>query len=314
MVRLAAKHMKIPISFLAVALAVVSVFGQPADAPEKKELPQRKETGPIEFQFEGGSLASFLGKIKETFGTDLQTMGDVPNSMLGVRLPKMRMKAQWYRDVLMLYNEISTQNAESGMGKWIIKDVIDSRGMIDPAVAPRALLLVGRGEDEKAEVKAFPFQTGQKERFEMLRALVEEEDALFREISNRERTVSCTLRYHENAGIVVAIGNRAYTDLVSELLRAFVEVASRKGEVFINGQLNKPGAIPIPEGQPLTIPEAIARAGGLTLRANQSKIKLQRPGQPEKTFSMDELKRETDPSKSIILRPGDVIEVPDKLF
>jgi protein involved in polysaccharide export with SLBB domain len=306
--------MRIPILFLALMMAIVGVLAQEANPPEKKELPPRKETGPIEFQFEGGSLISFLEKIKETFGTDIRTMGDVPESMLGVRLPKMRMKAQWYRDVLMLYNEISTQDAESGMGKWIIKDAIDNRGLIDPAAAPRALLLVGRGEDESVTVKAFPFQTGQKERFEMLRALVEEEDSIFRQISNRERTVLCTLRYHENAGVVVAIGNRAYTELVSELLRAFVEAGSRPGEVLITGQLNKPGAILIPEGQPLTIPDAIARAGGLTPRANQNKIKFQRPGQPEKTFSMDELKRETDPSKSITLRPGDVIEVPDKLF
>jgi hypothetical protein len=305
--------MRIPNSFLALILMALPLVGQGADVPEKKELPPRKETGPIEFQFEGGSLASFLGKIKETFGTDLQTMGDVPNSMLGVRLPKMRMKAQWYRDVLMLYNEISTQNAESGMGKWIIKDVIDNRGMIDPAAAPRALLLVGRGEDENVIVKAFPFQTGNQHSFELLRALVEEEDSIFRQISNRERTVLCTLRYHENAGVVVAIGNRAYTDLVSELLRAFVEVASKPREVLVNGQVNKPGAIALPEGQPLTILEALDRAGGFTARANQT-IKFRRPGQQEKVFTLEELKRETDASKSITLRPGDVIDVADKLF
>lgn len=88
----------------------------------------------------------------------------------------------------------------------------------------------------------------------------------------------------------------------------------RVREVFVNGAVNKSGAIPITGEQELTILAALARAGGTTPRANENRIKFTRPGQLEQTFSMDELKRQTDRSKVIYLKPGDIIEVPDKLF
>jgi protein involved in polysaccharide export with SLBB domain len=89
----------------------------------------------------------------------------------------------------------------------------------------------------------------------------------------------------------------------------------RVREVFVNGQVNKPGAVTLPGEQKLTIIDAISRAGGLTARGNPNKIKFARPGQPEKTFSMDQLKKDlSDPDKTISVQPGDVIEVTDKLF
>lgn len=88
----------------------------------------------------------------------------------------------------------------------------------------------------------------------------------------------------------------------------------RVREVLVNGQVNKPGSVVLPGEAPLTILEAIGRAGGLTARGNQKSIKFTRPGQPEKTLSLDDLKRETDKDRIIHLQPGDVIEVGDKLF
>jgi len=85
-------------------------------------------------------------------------------------------------------------------------------------------------------------------------------------------------------------------------------------EVFVNGMVGKPGSITLSGEQDLTILGALARAGGLTSRANDRKIKFTRPGVMEKTFSLEELKRETDPSKVISLKPGDIIEVADKLL
>ncbi len=88
----------------------------------------------------------------------------------------------------------------------------------------------------------------------------------------------------------------------------------RMREVFVNGMVNKPGSIPLSGEQSLTILGALARAGGLSPRANEKKIKFTRPGVMEKNFTMEELKRETDPSKVITLQPGDLIEVADKLI
>jgi protein involved in polysaccharide export with SLBB domain len=85
----------------------------------------------------------------------------------------------------------------------------------------------------------------------------------------------------------------------------------RVREVFVNGQVNKAGSVLLTGEQDLDILGAIARAGGLTTKANDKKIKFTRPGHPEKVFSLDQLK---DPKNNILLQPGDFIEIPEKLF
>ncbi|MGZ8937614.1 MAG: polysaccharide biosynthesis/export family protein [Limisphaerales bacterium] len=85
----------------------------------------------------------------------------------------------------------------------------------------------------------------------------------------------------------------------------------RLREVFVNGQVNKPGAIPLTGEQELTILGALSRAGGFTPRASENKIKFTRPGQKERSFTFDQLK---DPKNNVVLVPGDIIEVGDKLL
>jgi protein involved in polysaccharide export with SLBB domain len=85
----------------------------------------------------------------------------------------------------------------------------------------------------------------------------------------------------------------------------------RLREVFVNGQVNKPGAIPLTGEQELNILGALSRAGGFTPRASENKIKFTRPGQGERNFTFNQLK---DPHNNIILMPGDIIEVGDKLL
>ena len=64
----------------------------------------------------------------------------------------------------------------------------------------------------------------------------------------------------------------------------------RVREVFVNGQVNKPGAISLTGEQELRILGAIFRAGGLTPRASENKIRFTRPGDRERTFSLNDLK------------------------
>jgi protein involved in polysaccharide export with SLBB domain len=85
----------------------------------------------------------------------------------------------------------------------------------------------------------------------------------------------------------------------------------RVREVFVNGAVNKPGSIVLTGEQDLDLLGAIFRAGGLTIRANDKKIKFTRPGVMEKTYSLEELKK---PKNNISLQPGDMIEVDEKLF
>jgi polysaccharide biosynthesis/export protein VpsN len=88
----------------------------------------------------------------------------------------------------------------------------------------------------------------------------------------------------------------------------------RVREVLVNGQVNRPGAIRLGGEEKLTILAAIGRAGGLSPRANTKKIRLIRPGQFERVFTLNALTKESDPEKIPILEPGDIIQVQDKLF
>lgn len=84
-------------------------------------------------------------------------------------------------------------------------------------------------------------------------------------------------------------------------------------EVFVQGAVTKPGSVPITGEQELTVLGAIARAGGLiTAKANPNKIEFSRPGQPKKVFSFEQLLK--DSKSNLVLLPGDVIEVHEKLF
>ncbi len=82
----------------------------------------------------------------------------------------------------------------------------------------------------------------------------------------------------------------------------------RQRYVNMIGQVVKPGAIPLPGEEKWTILDAIGQAGGLTRMANQNRIEFSRQGQVQ-VFSLDQLKKITDPAKKIILEPGDTISV-----
>jgi polysaccharide export outer membrane protein len=82
----------------------------------------------------------------------------------------------------------------------------------------------------------------------------------------------------------------------------------RSRTVSVIGQVNKPGVISLPAEQKMEILEAIAQAGDLTKGANKSGIEVSRKGKTYK-FSMDELKKESNPEKKFWLEPGDVIYV-----
>lgn len=82
----------------------------------------------------------------------------------------------------------------------------------------------------------------------------------------------------------------------------------RQRYVNMIGQVVKPGAIPLPGEEKWTILDAIGQAGGLTRVANANRIEFSRQGQVQ-TFTLDQLKKITDPAKKIILEPGDTISV-----
>ena len=88
----------------------------------------------------------------------------------------------------------------------------------------------------------------------------------------------------------------------------------RAREVTVMGQVNKPGAVAIPAEQPLTVVEAIARAGSIAKGGDPNKIWFTRRGREKVKLSLDQLSRVTDPAKQLYVQPGDVIDVGEKVF
>ena len=87
----------------------------------------------------------------------------------------------------------------------------------------------------------------------------------------------------------------------------------RSRTVLVIGQVNKPGLIALPAEQKLGILEAIGQAGDLAKSANKNRIEVSRNGKTQK-FTLDDLKKDTNPEKKFWLEPGDVIYVHESFF
>src|SRR2546422_6301204 len=87
----------------------------------------------------------------------------------------------------------------------------------------------------------------------------------------------------------------------------------RSRTVLVIGQVNKPGLIALPAEQKLGILEAIGQAGDLGRSANKNRIEVSRKGKTQK-FTLDDLKKDTNPEKKFWLEPGDVIYVHESFF
>jgi len=75
------------------------------------------------------------------------------------------------------------------------------------------------------------------------------------------------------------------------------------GPFYVIGEVRSPGSFPYING--MTVLSAVAVAGGYTYRAHKRKIKIVRAGADEETIR-------AKPDTPIL--PGDVIEVPQRLF
>jgi polysaccharide export outer membrane protein len=84
----------------------------------------------------------------------------------------------------------------------------------------------------------------------------------------------------------------------------------RSKKVYVGGEVPQPG-IKAMTDEPMTLPEALSRAGGLTPEANAGDIWLTRDG---KTYTIDFLSMYQDgkPIDKLYLRPGDKIHVPSR--
>ncbi len=80
----------------------------------------------------------------------------------------------------------------------------------------------------------------------------------------------------------------------------------RKRDVYVNGEVMRPGPITLPGEQKMTILDAIGQAGGET-RSSNHKIEFTRKGKTQR-FRMEDLRKISD-QKMEKLEPGDTITV-----
>ncbi|WP_449184732.1 polysaccharide biosynthesis/export family protein [Trinickia sp. YCB016] len=103
--------------------------------------------------------------------------------------------------------------------------------------------------------------------------------------------------------ISAALSNGVYKDP-----QVTVRVASfRAKQVYVDGEVHTPGAVPIND-VPMTLYEAVNRAGGFSPTADQSRLVLVRDGVSYKLNLPSMLDRNVSPS-SILLRNGDLLRV-----
>lgn len=78
-------------------------------------------------------------------------------------------------------------------------------------------------------------------------------------------------------------------------------IVPRAESGYVFGEVKNPGAYPVPKGT--TVQQMIARAGGMTPEASQGKISIDRDGKTLKKVALTE-----------VVRPGDTIKVPPRIF
>jgi len=88
-------------------------------------------------------------------------------------------------------------------------------------------------------------------------------------------------------------------------------------KVVIIGEVKNPGSFDLPQDRELTLLEAIALAGGFTKVASIDGIRVIRVENGVQKYipvRVSDITKEGDKSKDIVLKPGDIIYVPERIF
>jgi polysaccharide export outer membrane protein len=159
---------------------------------------------------------------------------------------------------------------------------------------------------------------------DLIRVMIFQEPDLLREVRlTQEYTITLPLigtielrdrTVRQTEEIIRALYDKDY--LVNPQVNLTVlEYTQRTVQVV--GQVNNPGSVVFPPEQKMGLVEAIARAGGQTRLAELRKVQLTRTGAEGKTETF--IINVVDLMKGVsgeqwILRKGDVVLVPEKLF
>ena len=114
-----------------------------------------------------------------------------------------------------------------------------------------------------------------------------------------------------------AISDRLKEFLVNPQVSIFIKEYSSK-QIFMLGEVKSPGALPLPSEAPMTVLEAIAKAGGFTPLAAPDRTRVIRNTPDGKSKSIpipvSAITKEGQKDKDITLTPNDVVYVPQSFF
>ncbi len=104
--------------------------------------------------------------------------------------------------------------------------------------------------------------------------------------------------------------------LVNPQVQVFVE-EYHPSKVFITGAVKTPGSYPLPTDKPTTVVEALTLAGGFTnaASANATRVIRSENGQ-ERTIlvKVADIMKKGDKSQDVVIKPNDIIFVPESFF
>lgn len=96
------------------------------------------------------------------------------------------------------------------------------------------------------------------------------------------------------------------------------DAVSPWGSVTVLGRVNSPGPVGIPPTRDLTVSRAIKKAGGLDDSARSSAIRVSRArptgGAQQLQVNLNDVGVNGDQAADILLRPGDIVFVPESIF
>lgn len=92
-----------------------------------------------------------------------------------------------------------------------------------------------------------------------------------------------------------------------------------RGKIYLSGYVRVPGAMDIPSDEVFTLSKAILRAGGFNEFAEKKKVKLMRKSDTNAASAgivvdVGAIIEEGNSEKDLVLQPGDLIFVPNRLF
>ncbi len=113
-----------------------------------------------------------------------------------------------------------------------------------------------------------------------------------------------------------AIEGKLAKFLVSPQVSLFIEEYGNK-TVFVMGEVQRPGSLPIPTESRMTVLEAISTAGGFTPIAAQDRTRVLRNVNGVSisyTIEVKAITQQGQKEKDMVLEPNDVIYVPQSFF